>query len=118
MHAPSEATLRVPRSGLPRCSRAVEANVVTYSSVISAYARVGDKAGAERCLAKMLEGGIEADNICYNAVIDACAKAKHVTGAEKWMAKMKESGLQMTTVTYNAVINACAKSGDAKRSEM
>merc|ERR1711988_1763119 len=80
-----------------------EANVVSYSSVISACARKGDKDGAAKWLARMLGSGIEADSICYNAVIDACAKAKDASGAEKWMEKMLEAKAAPTTVTYNAV---------------
>ena len=89
----------------------VEGNVVTYSTLISAYARVGNKPGAERCLAVMLGHGILPDGICYNAVIDTCAKARDVHGAEKWLAKMREAGLTLTTITYNAVIGACEMSG-------
>ena len=71
----------------------VEANVVSYSTVISGCAKQGDKASAERWLTKMLDSGIEADGICYNSVIDACAKVRDADGADAWMKKMIEAGV-------------------------
>jgi len=51
--------------------KGVDADVVSCSTVIDAYAKTGDTSGAEWWLRRMEEKGIGADVVSYNTVIDA-----------------------------------------------
>merc|ERR1719263_1136 len=95
----------------------VEANVQSYSAVVSAFAKAGDTSGSERWLVKMLESGIRGDTISYTAMINACAQTGDVQKAEAWLVKMLEDGVEPNVVTFNAVIVACAKKGQGQRAE-
>merc|ERR1719443_2191421 len=95
----------------------VAANVQSYSSVITAFARVGDVSGVEHWLDAMNDAGIKGDTISFTAAINACARTGDAQLAEKWMAKMLEAGVEPNVITFNAVIAACAKAGDGKRCE-
>merc|ERR1719158_784936 len=98
-------------------STGVAANVQSYSTVISAFARVGDAVGAERLLAQMDGAGVAGDTISFTSVINACAKVGDVKKAEAWLVKMLESGVEPNEITFNAVICACAKAGNGPRAE-
>jgi len=93
----------------------VQANVVSYSAVIDACARVGNADGAEKWLAKMLSVGVEANTQSYSAVINACAKANNPERAESWLKKMAAAGLEVDVVSYSAVIDACGRSNNAEK---
>merc|ERR1719238_1278242 len=95
----------------------VEANVQSYSTVVSAFAKAGDADGAETWLAKMHDAGIKGDTISFTAVINACAKVGSVAKAESWLVRMLECGVEPNLITFNAVVSACAKSGNGRRAE-
>merc|ERR1719214_102578 len=95
----------------------VEANVQSYSSVISAFARVGDVSGVEHWLRAMEDVGIKGDTISFTAAINACARTGDMHRAEGWLAKMLDAGVEPNVITFNAVIAACAKAGNGKRCE-
>merc|ERR550537_214085 len=93
----------------------VQANVQSYSTVVAAFSKSGDVAGAERWLEKMHAAGIKGDTISFTTVINACAQVGDVKKAETWLVRMLESGIEPNTITFNAVITACAKAGDGSR---
>merc|ERR1719262_144554 len=95
----------------------VEANVQSYSAVISAFAKAGDAKGSEKWLLKMLDAGIRGDTISYTSMINACANTGDVQKAEEWLVKMLEDGVEPNVITFNAVIAACAKKGQGRRAE-
>merc|ERR1719262_2185230 len=95
----------------------VEANVQSYSAVISAFAKAGDAKGSEKWLLKMLDAGIRGDTISYTAMINACANTGDVQKAEEWLVKMLEDGVEPNVITFNAVIAACAKKSQGRRAE-
>merc|ERR1719399_2459937 len=95
----------------------VKANVQSYSSVISAFARAGDVCGAERWLSSMEAAGIKGDTISYTAAINACARTGNAKKAEQWLIRMLEAGVEPNIITFNAVIAACAKAGKGKLCE-
>merc|ERR1719155_476883 len=94
-----------------------QANVQSYSAVVSAFAKVGDIKGSEKWLTKMLDAGIRGDTISYTALINGCARVGDVQKAEEWLVKMLEDGVEPNTITFNAVIAACAKKGQGRRAE-
>merc|ERR1719262_1022234 len=95
----------------------VEANVQSYSAVISAFAKAGDVPKAEKWLLKMLDAGIRGDTISYTSMINACANTGDVQKAEEWLVKMLEDGVEPNVITFNAVIAACAKKSQGRRAE-
>merc|ERR1719262_1338712 len=95
----------------------VEANVQSYSAVISAFAKAGDAKGSEKWLLKMLDAGIRGDTISYTSMINACANTGDVQKAEEWLVKMLEDGVEPNVITFNAVIAAAAKKGQGRRAE-
>merc|ERR1719478_1608200 len=95
----------------------IQANVQSYSAVISAFAKVGDTKGSEKWLVQMLQAGIRGDTISYTAMINACAQTGDIQKAEEWLVKMLEDGVEPNVITFNAVIAACAKKGQGRRAE-
>jgi pentatricopeptide repeat protein len=53
----------------------VPPNLVSYSTVVAAYARVAQPDDAMRVLRRMCAHGISPDLVTYNAVLDAYARA-------------------------------------------
>merc|ERR1719387_3252955 len=95
----------------------VGADVVSYSTVINACAKVGNGGSAERWLTKMLEAGVQANVQSYSAVVSAFAKVGDTMGAEKWLLQMLDAGIKGDTISYTAMINACARVGDVQKAE-
>merc|ERR1719236_73027 len=97
----------------------VEANLQSYSTVVSAFAKAGDAAGAERWLERMHEAGIKGDTISFTTVINACANAGDVERAESWLVRMLESNVEPNTITfsYNTAAKAHVARGDYRRVE-
>ena len=60
----------------------VEANTISYNTVIKACAEAHDLARTEHWVSKMIEAGGEANTISYSTVIMACAEARDVPRAE------------------------------------
>jgi len=96
-------------------SSKVEPNVVTYSSMIDACAKVGDRHGAERWHRRMLERGLQPNGHTLSSVITACAKAGDASAASEYLMSMEKA--QLDIVVYGSVLNACAKAGDSERAK-
>merc|ERR1719443_166192 len=92
----------------------IEPNVVSFSSMIDACARVGDLARAEHWHGKMQEWGVQPNVYIYSALINACAKNSDVEGAYRWLERAEGSGTTLDAVVYGCVINACGKAGDTE----
>ena len=63
----------------------VEANTISYNSVIKACAEACEVATAEHWISMILKAGVEANTIIYNIVIKACAGARDSAGAKHWI---------------------------------
>merc|ERR1719433_2522098 len=94
-----------------------KANVVTYSSMIDAYAKVGDRDGAERWHRRMLERGLQPNVHTFSSVITACAKSGDALAASRYLVSMEKAQIQPDIVVYGSVLNACAKAGDRERAK-
>merc|ERR1719515_634254 len=93
----------------------VNANVQSYSAVVSAFAKIGDAKGAEEWLVKMLEDGVEPNVITFNAVIAACAKKGLGRRAESWLEKMKLAEVLPNSFSYNSAAKPFVALGDYKK---
>lgn len=66
-------------------------SVVSYGTLINAYAKAGKVQGAERWLHELNNSGLGKPNvICVNSTISACAKGGQVRKAEAWLECMPE----------------------------
>ena len=63
--------------------KSVEADSVSYNTLIDAYAKSRDIAGAERALARMEQKGVAASVVSYSTVVGAYAKRGDTAGAER-----------------------------------
>ena len=89
-------------------------DVVSWNTMIDAYAKQGDIAGAERALARMEQKGVAADVVSYSTVIDAYAKEGDIAGAERALARMEQKGVAANVVSYSTAIDAYAKRGTSR----
>ncbi|CAK0884406.1 unnamed protein product, partial [Prorocentrum cordatum] len=95
-------------------------DVVSYNTVIHAYARTGNVDRAEFWLQQMVKANLvpnedhhlKPNDICYNAVIKACVNCRSFQRAEVWMLRMRREGFALTPMTYNLFIHGCAQAGD------
>jgi len=97
--------------------KCVETNVVSYASVVHAWARRGEQARAEMWMKRMIDSGIEPDEVAYNSMIHACSVCGNPAGAEWWMQDMQDRGIEASVTTFATVIDACAKGGDLPSAE-
>jgi len=91
--------------------------VVTYSAMIDACAKAGDRVRAEFWHRRMLARGLQPNAHTFSSVISACAKAGDAVAASQHLMSMQEAQVQADVVVYSSVLNACAKAGDAKRAK-
>jgi len=96
-------------------SSKAEPRVVTYSSMIDACAKVGDRDGAERWHRRMLERGLQPNGHTLSSVITACARAGDASAASEYLMNMEKAHLDV--IVYGSVLNACAKAGDSERAK-
>merc|ERR1719223_1702560 len=109
--SPTEKQMEKPSS--PKA----EPNVVTYSSMIDACAKVGDRAGAERWHKRMVERGLQPNTHTFSSVITACAKAGDAVAASQYLKTMEQAQIQPDVVVYGSVLKACARAGDVERAK-
>jgi pentatricopeptide repeat protein len=98
-------------------SSKVEPNVVTYSAMIDACAKAGDRVRAERWHRRMLERGLQPNGYTFSSVIAACAKAGDVVAACQYLEDMEKAEIHADIVVYGSVLNACSKAGDVDRAK-
>jgi len=96
----------------------VEPNVVTYSSLMNAYAMRGQTDGAEAVLARMQVQGVQPNLITFNSLATAYARDGNIAGAADVLRRMQtDAHVTPNAVSYNAVLSAHAQSGSWKGAE-
>ncbi|CAE7694879.1 unnamed protein product [Symbiodinium sp. CCMP2592] len=85
------------------------AEVVTYSSVITACERGGQWQRALLLFHQMKVEGVEANVVTYNTAMTACERGSHWPGSLELFAEMEEHKLLPTVVSFGAAINACGQ---------
>jgi len=93
----------------------VTVDLVSYSAVIHACAKVGNIKRAEHWFAQLTDSGMKPGTIIYNVLIHACAKAGDLGRAEYWLRKTKEDGDCPDVYSYNAVIDACVQAQQTEK---
>ncbi|CAE7500055.1 unnamed protein product, partial [Symbiodinium necroappetens] len=85
------------------------AEVVTYSSVITACERGGQWQRALLLFHQMKVEGVEANVVTYNTAMTACERGSHWPGSLELFDEMEEHKLLPTVVSFGAAINACGQ---------
>lgn len=89
----------------------VTPDATTYTTAISALAKVGDYRQAIQWLGVMSWEGIPATTLTYNCVLDACAHGMNSAKAAEIFAEMKERKVPVDLFTYGSLVNAFARCG-------
>ncbi|KAF9145871.1 hypothetical protein BGX30_006354 [Mortierella sp. GBA39] len=87
-------------------------DVVTYSTLMSQYARKGLQTEADAVLDEMFKDKVQPNMWIFNSVIERFVRRKDYVGAKRTMALMKNSNLQPDVVTYSTLIDGYARDGD------
>eukprot|EP00933_Yihiella_yeosuensis_P037560 TRINITY_DN31550_c0_g1_i2.p1 TRINITY_DN31550_c0_g1~~TRINITY_DN31550_c0_g1_i2.p1 ORF type:complete len:849 (-),score=157.68 TRINITY_DN31550_c0_g1_i2:209-2755(-) len=98
-------------------------DVVSYNSVINAWAKRGSASGAERIVTLMCEGKhtgtVEPDVVTLGVALHACARAGELKRAEGMFQRIVARGkTQPDAICFNALINASVKANNIERAEM
>jgi pentatricopeptide repeat protein len=96
----------------------IQPNLVSFSSLIDAFAKFGKVTKAEEWFNQMLKLDVQPDAVIFNSLINACAKAGNTQKAHKWLGEMiRTPNVVPDAKTYNCLINACAKAGEIEKAE-
>jgi len=98
---------------------ALRPNTGHYNTVIGAYCKAGDVAGAELILKDMISDKVMPDVFTFNSLIHACTHTSRPSPklAFRFFETMQEMQLKPNSVTFNALINAHAKLGQVDGAE-
>jgi len=81
-------------------------NVVTYNTMISAYARNGKRQDAFVLLNEMLEAGLKPDKFTITSLVKVVVDDGDVDTALGLLSDMKKAGIKSDAVGYNTVIRS------------
>ncbi|XP_002969222.2 pentatricopeptide repeat-containing protein At4g02750 [Selaginella moellendorffii] len=84
---------------------------VSWTTVIAAYAAVGDSKEAVILFRMMDLEGIPADGVAFAAVLDACASHSTLSDGAAIHASILESGFAISTVVSTGLVNMYGKCG-------
>jgi len=89
---------------------AVEKNIVSYNTMIAAFAKARRTQDALTVFYSMRQEKIKPDKYTYTAVLKALVANKDITGAQELLQEMKEVGIPLDIVTYNTMIKGLCDS--------
>ena len=88
----------------------MDADVISYSSTISACEKGGQWQMAVHLFDSMRKAKVDADVISYNATISACEKGGQWQMAVHLFDSMRKAKVDADVISYNAVLEAaCSK---------
>jgi len=105
------------RQGLTDLATAIyrriqQPDVITFNTVIAAYAEKRDLASAAQVLVDMTTKGVEPNERTYGALLAAAARAGDLPAARETFARMRKNGIAPNVFAYTSLISACAKSAE------
>ncbi|MCO5606472.1 hypothetical protein L7F22_060660 [Adiantum nelumboides] len=89
-------------------------DVVSWTSLINAYAEEGMAKDAASCLRCMQLEGIVPDAVAWNAVIFSYSELKETEMALKLFAQMQEQGLLPVVSTFASILHGCSSEASLK----
>ena len=81
-------------------------NLVTYNTLISAYARSGRRQEAFAIFMNMKDAGINPDRVSVTSLIKAAVEEGDLRAGRALLKDMKKAGIDADVVTYNTLIKA------------
>ena len=90
-------------------------NTKEWDQLITAHAKVGNRARVLGMLDEMREAGCSPSVFSYNRLITACRKFRQWERALSLLDEMREVGVAPNVISFNAAISACEKGGQWKR---
>ncbi|KAL2939059.1 hypothetical protein RDABS01_022508 [Bienertia sinuspersici] len=82
----------------------VKLDVISFSSIISCYSKLGRLKEVLKLFEQMKEMGIEPDRKAYNAILHALAKEGRAKDISNLLQTMEDKGIAPDVVTYNSLI--------------
>lgn len=95
----------------------VRPNVVTFTTLMHAYAGRGDAAGSEAVLARMLSADVRPNVRTYTTLLSAHAANGDVQRSEGVLARMLEACVAPNVMTWTTLMTAYTLSGDVQGAE-
>lgn len=89
-------------------------DVVSWTSLITAYAEQGLAEDARSCLRRMQLEGIVPDVVAWNAVISSFSELEETQVALELFAQMQEQGFLPVGSTFASILNGCSSKASLK----
>jgi pentatricopeptide repeat protein len=86
-------------------------DVVTYTTVIKALGRMGDKSGAMQIFNMMRKDQVRLNEYAWTAIINAMCRTGDFKAGLRLLYEMKQTGVQPTKVTYRAMVVSAGRDG-------
>ncbi|KAJ0983812.1 hypothetical protein J5N97_002168 [Dioscorea zingiberensis] len=86
-------------------------NVITYTSLISGYCKLGKMKDALEVFDEMIGFGIKPNRVTYNVLIDGYGKVCEMQSANSMYGRMVLGGYQPDIITYTSLIDGYCRSG-------
>jgi len=80
--------------------------LITYNTMISAFARCGRRQEAFSIFVKMKDAGINPDRVSVTSLIKAAVEDGDLRAGKALLKDMKKAGIEADVVTYNTLIKA------------
>lgn len=83
-------------------------SLVTYNTLIDAFARAGDMVAVGKVFMGMCRHGVEPDLITYSTAIKGYCVRGDLETAIRLLGQMREKGIEPDAVLYNSLLDGCA----------
>jgi len=95
---------------MQRCLNA-RPDIITYSTLVRAYAERGDISEALQVVEQMLQQGVRPDEILFNSVaMGCCARTMEPRQVCRVLDELVSNGLQPSAATFSIILKALARS--------
>ena len=87
-------------------------NVITHSTVMKGYCKLGDMTKAKEIYNFLKNGNYQLDEVIYNTMADGYSRAKDSTSALALLSDMKAIGVIRSSVIYSILIKMYSNEGE------
>ncbi|KAK2656649.1 hypothetical protein Ddye_009701 [Dipteronia dyeriana] len=88
--------------------------IVTYTTLIDEYGKIGNIEEAKRLFEGMEKRGVKPNIVTYNVLIDRYGKKRKLKEAKRLFKKMENIGVRPDTIAYNTLIDGISIGGWTK----
>ncbi|GKC93570.1 pentatricopeptide repeat-containing protein [Tanacetum coccineum] len=79
-------------------------DIVTYTTLIDGYCKIGDLDEAKKCFDVMVSRNVEPNEVTYNALTNGLCVCGDIDGAKRMMTKMRLNGFKDTITTHTSLL--------------